>query len=228
MQAIVDLDQWTPWQLQMLKDAYRFPRPDLKSLEKIVGKHRANICRKARSLELTNQSRKGLSKYSVSQQAVREFFQEFMASQPITIREFAESKKMWPHSFSLLLKKYGFLEEAKLVVRSRLKRPDFIRKRFEKNFVKQNSCWIWQGARDRSGYGRFNAFGTSKAHRVSYQIYRKAPQRNLLVCHRCDNPPCVNPDHLFMGTSKDNAQDSVRKGRFGKMRYKESVIGSNK
>lgn len=223
MNSIFVPDRWTRWQLQMLKEAYQRPRPDLKTLQKMIGKHRANICRKARSLGLTNPRRMGLSKYRISETAVRELFQEFVRLQPITMRVFAEQRMLWPHGLSKLFSKHGLLEKVKQLAKDRLKRPDFILHKFEKCFVKEDGCWIWNGCRDRGGYGRFNAFGTSKAHRVSYELYWERPPRDLLICHHCDNPPCVNPAHLFIGTSKDNAQDSVRKGRHGRMRYAKEV-----
>jgi hypothetical protein len=71
-------------------------------------------------------------------------------------------------------------------------------------------CIEWNGSRLKSGYGRFN---NQRAHRLIFeQVYGPIP-KNMLVCHSCDNPPCVNPEHLFLGTSKDNIQDSIRKGR---------------
>ena len=77
--------------------------------------------------------------------------------------------------------------------------------RFMQYVAKTDKCWIWNGGRTDKGYGNFRrsaAFG-------SRQIY--APG-NLLVCHSCDNPPCVNPTHLFLGTYKINADDMVAKG----------------
>lgn len=73
-----------------------------------------------------------------------------------------------------------------------------------------DSCWIWTGARcPRQGYGRFGDF---KAHRlVAAHIHGDID--GLDVCHTCDNPPCVNPAHLFLGTAKDNMRDMRRKGR---------------
>lgn len=75
-------------------------------------------------------------------------------------------------------------------------------------------CWIWTGDRQpRSGYGRFFAQKTHMAHRYSYEIAHAPIPRGLLACHKCDNPPCVNPDHIFLGTHQDNHDDMHAKGR---------------
>ena len=75
-------------------------------------------------------------------------------------------------------------------------------------------CWLWMGAVDRSGYGRFNlASGTRKAHRLSYESFVGPITGGLFVLHRCDTPLCVNPEHLFLGTTADNMKDMIAKGR---------------
>lgn len=80
---------------------------------------------------------------------------------------------------------------------------------------RKSGCWLWTGAtagRPRYGCVRFGK-RKLRAHRVSWQIHRGRIPNGLLVCHNCDTPLCVNPDHLFLGTHADNQQDSVRKGR---------------
>lgn len=99
--------------------------------------------------------------------------------------------------------------------------------RFWKYVTKTNSCWIWSGSRFNDGYGSFwTGKKVVRAHRfLMTTIYGKLPS-NLLVCHHCDNPPCVRPDHLFLGTHRDNAQDSIQKGRFNRQHGER--IGTSK
>lgn len=75
-------------------------------------------------------------------------------------------------------------------------------------------CWLWMGARDTNGYGNFYLAGrTTKAHRFALETVCGPLGIGMQACHRCDNPPCVRPDHLFPGTALENQRDSVTKGR---------------
>lgn len=75
-------------------------------------------------------------------------------------------------------------------------------------------CWLWTGSVNPDGYGNFSYKGWSqKAHRIAYELFVGAVPDGLFVCHRCDVPGCVNPNHLFIGTNKDNVHDMLAKGR---------------
>lgn len=75
-------------------------------------------------------------------------------------------------------------------------------------------CWVWLGGRDWKGYGRIRVGGpTVGTHRLSWEIHHGPIPRGLWVLHHCDNPPCLRPDHLFLGTQADNTADMVSKGR---------------
>lgn len=80
--------------------------------------------------------------------------------------------------------------------------------------IRGDGCWLWQGRLDADGYGRMKYDGKYyRAHRLSYELTYGQPPDSLYVCHTCDNPRCVRPDHLWLGTAKDNFDDSYAKGR---------------
>jgi hypothetical protein len=91
--------------------------------------------------------------------------------------------------------------------------------RFWNKVDKTSSCWVWTGCK-REGYGRFRLNGKIRcAHRLSWEMHHKKEIPNgLCVCHTCDNPSCVNPDHLWLGTKKQNNKDKQSKGRSTKGR----------
>ncbi len=84
----------------------------------------------------------------------------------------------------------------------------------EKYTVAENGCWEWTACTNKAGYGRIIFRGKAwLAHRLSFQTFIGPIINGLHVCHHCDNPPCVNPKHLFLGTDSDNMHDMVSKGR---------------
>jgi hypothetical protein len=87
-------------------------------------------------------------------------------------------------------------------------------KRFWEKIVKEeNGCWTWTGTKS-GGYGALYRSGkTVKTHRFSYELHKGNIPSGICVCHSCDNPCCCNPDHLFLGTFKENNQDRAKKGR---------------
>lgn len=80
---------------------------------------------------------------------------------------------------------------------------------------KTDGCWVWRGSKTNGyRYGFFKKHGkVVQSHRYSWEMSFGAIPAGLKVLHRCDNPPCVNPSHLFLGTQKDNIHDMIRKGR---------------
>lgn len=78
----------------------------------------------------------------------------------------------------------------------------------------EDECWEWTAFRTDTGYGQFGIRNTLwKAHRVAWMLTHKKNPKDSFICHHCDNPPCCNPKHLFVGNNQLNMQDKARKGK---------------
>lgn len=91
-----------------------------------------------------------------------------------------------------------------------------IKERFEDKYTPEpnSGCWLWNTTTNNGGYGIVKHKGkVIGAHRLSYELYCEEIPESMVVCHKCDTRSCVNPEHLFIGTYKDNTQDMITKGR---------------
>ena len=89
-----------------------------------------------------------------------------------------------------------------------------VESRFWSKVEKSDGCWIWRASKLKDGYGQFRAYYRSwAAHRFAWRLEFGEIPKGLFVCHHCDTPACVRPDHLFLGTARDNNQDASTKGR---------------
>lgn len=92
---------------------------------------------------------------------------------------------------------------------------DPLEDRFWSRVIKSDGCWLWTGEKVSSGYGKLGMGGVKSkyAHRLSWELNVGPITKGMFVCHHCDNPPCVRPDHLFLGNHLSNAADMVKKDR---------------
>lgn len=89
---------------------------------------------------------------------------------------------------------------------------------YEAHVTRTQNCWGWKGSKNPGGYGKITVridgkATTISAHKLSYQVHKGDVTSGLSVLHKCDNPCCTNPDHLFLGTHKNNMEDKIAKGR---------------
>jgi len=81
---------------------------------------------------------------------------------------------------------------------------------------KSSGCWLWKAGKNQNGYGLIRANGKERlAHRLAWELTNGPIPKGMCICHKCDNPACINPNHLFLGTQKDNIKDMDGKGRRG-------------
>lgn len=125
-------------------------------------------------------------------------------------------------------KQYGWKKGQPMlfVVGHRSKHP-LTRERFLERVDKQGDggCWLWLGCKDKKGYGIIQRNRKAeRAPRIAWELYIGTIPDKLFVCHKCDNPSCVNPDHLFVGTLQDNTADMVAKQR----QIQGETVGSSK
>jgi hypothetical protein len=95
--------------------------------------------------------------------------------------------------------------------------------RFDRKVDRSGECWVWTGAHDSFGHGRLTRnYVNVGAHRVAWERSNGPIPEGMCVLHRCDNPPCVRPDHLFLGTKRDNSRDMIAKGR-GRGQFRDNA-----
>lgn len=112
--------------------------------------------------------------------------------------------------------KMAITQKRRVLTQQRLADPD-VAIRFWSKVQRTDSCWLWMASKDGRGYGMFSLYGhgaaPEKSHRVAFVIANGPIPEGQEVCHRCDTPSCVRPDHLFTGSHLDNMLNASRKGR---------------
>jgi hypothetical protein len=111
----------------------------------------------------------------------------------------------------------GAIRISELTEEEKLER---LKKSFEKHVIRQEGCWGWKGSIARGGYPVMScrsSIGPDRGHRASWFIHKGLIPEGLCVCHKCDNPICTNPDHLWIGTHKENNDDKMAKSRQSKL-----------
>jgi len=112
-----------------------------------------------------------------------------------------------------------------LPAHQRMELENRIMSRVSVSIPQEGGCHEWQGALTYNGYGRIGVNGkVQRVHRVAYELAHGPIPQGIVVCHRCDNPRCCNPDHLFLGTTQENVEDKMSKGRH-KAFTSDQVIG---
>lgn len=94
-----------------------------------------------------------------------------------------------------------------------MKRETYLKRFFSKILTTRGGCWEWQGFRNSQGYGAGKHLRQTLAHRISFELFRGPLLAEMCVLHKCDNPCCVNPNHLFIGDRDINNKDRAKKGR---------------